>query len=236
MNVAERPAGEHAASCDLLLALLAAQVTLLSDGKLDTTATGHRDPALLAVANDENVAETRRELTAGRVADVHNVKATVVTLHVDQLASTANVAATRHYDLRAGVELDKVDHLLVHQVILDGVIDAHERVGVTESAAVVGHDLRHALGTQLDALHLQQLVLSLLSGDAVHNEAALHIVEDAEVLARLVNRHDVLEAGRVGRVRTDLVVDLDDALHRDGLHLTASEGVLQAVAQQNLSS
>lgn len=76
---------------------------------------------------------------------------------------------------------------------------------------------------ELHALDLAELVLGLLGLDAVHGEAALGVVDEAEVLAGLLDRDDVHEARGVGDVGADLVVDLDVALHQDGLGLTAVE-------------
>lgn len=86
---------------------------------------------------------------------------------------------------------------------------------------------------QLDTLDLAELVLGLLGLDAVDGEAALGVVDEAEVLAGLLDRDDVHEAGRVGRVGADLAVDLDEALHQDGLGLAVVEGVLEAVAEED---
>ncbi|KAL2291659.1 hypothetical protein FJTKL_11881 [Diaporthe vaccinii] len=86
---------------------------------------------------------------------------------------------------------------------------------------------------QLDTLDLAELVLGLLGLDAVDREAALGVVDEAEVLAGLLDGDDVHEAGRVGHVGADLAVDLDQALHQDRLDLTAIEGVLEAVADED---
>lgn len=86
---------------------------------------------------------------------------------------------------------------------------------------------------QLDALDLAELVLGLLSLDAVDREAALGVVDEAEVLARLLDSDDVHEARRVGRVGADLAVDLDEALHQDGLGLAVVQGVLEAIAHED---
>jgi len=75
--------------------------------------------------------------------------------------------------------------------------------------------------TKLHTLDLAQLVLGLLGRNSVHGEAALGVVDEAEVLVGLLDRDDVHEAGGVGDVGADLVVDLDEALHHDGLRLTA---------------
>ena len=82
---------------------------------------------------------------------------------------------------------------------------------------------------QLHALDLAQLVFGLLGRDAVHGEAALGVVHQPEVLARLLDRDDVHEAGRVGDVGADLAVDFDQPLHDDRFGFARVEGVLQAV-------
>lgn len=86
---------------------------------------------------------------------------------------------------------------------------------------------------ELDALDLAELVLGLLGLDAMDGEAALGVVDEAEVLARLLDGDDVHEAGGEGDVGADLVVDLDEALHHDGAGLAVVEGVLEAVAQED---
>ena len=82
---------------------------------------------------------------------------------------------------------------------------------------------------ELNSLDLAQLVLGLLGGDAVDGEAALGVVDEAEVLARLLDGDDVHEAGWVGGIGADFAVDLDQALHDNRLGLARVEGVLQAV-------
>jgi hypothetical protein len=68
--------------------------------------------------------------------------------------------------------------------------------------------MRHKEGdaalAQLDTADLAQLVLRLFASDSVYGETALGIVDEAEVLASLLDANDVLEAGRVRRVGADL--------------------------------
>ena len=80
---------------------------------------------------------------------------------------------------------------------------------------------------QLHPLDLAELVLSLLASDAVDSETALGVVDEAEVLAGLLDGDNIHEASRVGGVGADLAIDLDEALHDNGLHLATVEGVLQ---------
>lgn len=86
---------------------------------------------------------------------------------------------------------------------------------------------------KLDALDLAELVLGLLALDAVDGEAALGVVDQAEVLASLLDGDDVHETGGVGHVGADLAIDLDQALHEDGLGLAVVEGILETVADED---
>ena len=86
---------------------------------------------------------------------------------------------------------------------------------------------------KLDALDLAELELSLLSLDTVDGEATLGVVDEAEVLAGLLERDDVHEARGVGHVGADLAINLDETLHHDGLGLAVVEGVLEPVAQED---
>jgi hypothetical protein len=84
----------------------------------------------------------------------------------------------------------------------------------------------------------------------VDGKAALDIVQDTEVLARLLQGNDILsaeidvsrecllfkareltlETSGVGVVSANLPVNLDQTLGNNGSDLASSEGVLQAVA------
>lgn len=79
---------------------------------------------------------------------------------------------------------------------------------------------------KLDALNLSELVLCLLSGDAVDGETALGVVDQAEVLAGLLDGDDVHETSGEGGIGADLAVDLDEALLDDGLDLVTVKSVL----------
>ena len=82
---------------------------------------------------------------------------------------------------------------------------------------------------KLNTLDLGQLVLSLLSLDAVDGEATLGVVDETEVLAGLLEGDDVHETSGVGGVGADLAVNLDQTLHHDGLDLATVQGVLETI-------
>ena len=86
---------------------------------------------------------------------------------------------------------------------------------------------------KLDALDLAQLVLSLLLSYPVDGVAALGVVNETEVLASLLDGDHIHEAGGVGGVGADFAVNLDEALHEDGLGLAGVEGIFEAIAEED---
>lgn len=86
---------------------------------------------------------------------------------------------------------------------------------------------------ELNALDLAELVLGLLVLDAVDGEAALGIVDEAEVLAGLLDGDDVHESSGEGHVGADLAINLDETLHQDGAGLAVVERILEAIADED---
>jgi hypothetical protein len=133
----------------------------------------------------------------------------------------------------ANLKLDKGLNLARFKIHADSVIDSDEGVGVAKSATVMGNHERDSLGTNLELLHLAQLVLGLLIRDAVHNKASLGVVENAKVFSSLLNLNNVHEASGVVGVSANLTVNLDEALHDNASNLTLGQGILQAVADEH---
>lgn len=88
---------------------------------------------------------------------------------------------------------------------------------------------------ELNSLDLAQLVLCLFGGDAVDGEATLGVVDEAEVLASLLDGDNVHEAGWVSGIGADLAIDLDQALHDNRLGLAGVEGVFQTANTGHIS-
>lgn len=86
---------------------------------------------------------------------------------------------------------------------------------------------------KLDTLDLAQLVRGLLLSYPVDGVAALGVVDQTEVLASLLDGDDVHETSGVGGISADLAINLDEALHENGLGLARVEGILQAVAEED---
>jgi hypothetical protein len=87
--------------------------------------------------------------------------------------------------------------------------------------------------SELHALDLAQLVFRLFVLDAVHREAALGVVDEPEVLARLLDRDDVHEARGVCEVGPHFAIDLHEALLEDGLRLAVVEGILETISYED---
>ena len=133
----------------------------------------------------------RSECPVKRVLDLYNVEATNVLLAVHDDTSTAHVTTTSDHNDVSGIELHEIRDLALLKVEFDGVVDLDEGIGVTDGAAVVGDDVWDALGTNGDLTDFEEFVGSFLGGDAVDGEVALDVVEETEVLARLLDRNDI---------------------------------------------
>lgn len=209
-----------------------AAVTLLSNGELDTLALGQRDPWLL-LANDDDVGLTSGELVVNSILQVDNVEATVVTLTMVDNTNTTHVATTSDHDDHTSVEGDEVRDLASAEVDLDCVVDLDSRVGVTDCSRIVRNQVGNSALAQLDALDLAELVLCLLVGYSVDGEAALGVVDETEVLARLLNGDDVHQSRGECGVGADLAVNLDETLHKNGIDLACVERILQPVTEED---
>lgn len=126
-----------------------------------------------------------------RVLDVDDIEASNVLLPVHNNTSPAHVTSAGDHDDVSGIELDEIGDLVLLKVKLDGVIGTNEGVGVTDGAAVVGDNMGDTTVSDSDTADLQELVGSLFGGDAVDGEAALNIVKETEVLARLFDGDDI---------------------------------------------
>jgi len=177
------------------------------------------------ITDDKNVADTSSERPIKSILDVDNVKSSQMPLPANDSPHSAHVTPTRDHAHGADIEFDKVAELVVLQVEFDGVVDADEGVRIPDRPSVVRHDVRYASHAESDAFHLQQLVFGFFWCDAVDGEATFDVVNDAEVLVGLLDRDHVHEAGGVSDIRADFVVDLDEPLHEDGLHLPSIQCV-----------
>mmetsp|Transcript_29751 Transcript_29751/g.88351 ORF Transcript_29751/g.88351 Transcript_29751/m.88351 type:complete len:267 (+) Transcript_29751:42-842(+) len=206
---------------------------VLDDAELDAVALGQRDPRLGALADDEDVLQARGEGVAHGILDVDDLEGARVPLAVGDGAHTADVVTAADHHGVAGLEGREVQDLAGLEVHAHRVVDLDRRVRVAQRAAVVGDRVGGALGAAHELPHAAELVGGLLLDDLVDREAALGVVEQAEVLLGLLDLHDVHEARREEHVGAHLAVHLDEALHDDHLDLVVGQGVLQALAEHD---
>ncbi len=122
---------------------------------------------------------------------MNDIESSDVLLSVYDDTNTTHVTTTRHHNNVTSVELDKVDDFVLLKVELDGVIDLDEGIGIPDGSAVVGDNMGDTTGTKSDLADLEELVAGLLGSDAVDRESTLDIVEQTEVLARLLDGNDI---------------------------------------------
>lgn len=94
---------------------------------------------------------------------------------------------------------------------------------VLDGTAIMSDDVRNALGAYSSAEDLADIVGGSLGGDAANREVALDVVENTEVLTRLLKRHSIYKTSWVPLIVANAVVSADDALLDDGGHFTACE-------------
>merc|ERR1711988_1316848 len=119
---------------------------LLQDGQLDTLALWQGHVWAVALANHEHIAQTGGEGVASGVLQVDDVEGALVALAGHNHTDAASVLATLHHSQVAGLELEEVGDLASVNVDLDRVVDLDRWVRVADGAAVVGRDVRDALG------------------------------------------------------------------------------------------
>merc|ERR1719221_1801330 len=78
-----------------------------------------------------------------------------------------------------------------------------------------------------------QFVGGFFSDNLVQREAPFGIVQQAEVLLRLVDLNDIHESCWVEHISACFAIDLDQALHHNHLALAVCQGVLEALPQEH---
>ena len=145
--------------------------------------------------NDEDISNPGGEGVTVGVLDVDNVEGSGMSLTGHDGSHPTGVTSSGDHAQVARVELDGVLDLAGGDVHLDAVVHLDDGVGVADGPAIGGVQVGHGVGAGLDLPDLAQLVLGLLGSDPVHGEPALHVVDDAEVLASLLDLDNIHESG-----------------------------------------
>jgi len=212
-----------------------AVVTLFNEGKLDTFTSGEGDEGLLGITNHENVGKTGGERVTTGVLDVSDLVRTGVVLNVLEDTDTSHVVSTSGENGSAVIELDNTINITSLKVKLDGVVLLDVGVGETDGAAVVCDNIWDLVLSKNLSGDFDELEASLLSVDGVGHEAALNVVEHAEVLAGLVDGNNILETEGELVVTSDFTVNLDVLVSglADLKGLLLGKSVLKSVAEEH---
>jgi len=186
------------------------------------------------LTDDEDISNPGSEDVAVSVLDVDNVEGAGMSLAGHDGSHPTGVTSSGDHAQVAGVELDGVLDLAGGDVHLDAVVHPDDGVGVADGSAVSGVEVGDGIGAGLDLPDLAELVLGLLRSDPVNSEPSLHVVDDTEVLASLLDLDNIHEASGELRISAGLSVNLDQPLLEDGLDLLGVESILQTVPELRL--
>jgi len=148
---------------------------------------------------------------------------------------SADVVTASNENSRAVVKLDATIDGLGLKVELHSVVLVDLGVWEADGPAVVSDNIWDLVLAENLSLDLAKLELGFLSIDADGLETALGVVEDAEVLAGLVDGDDILEAEWVLGVSPDLVVNKDVGVlvFADLVGLLLAESILESLSKED---
>lgn len=118
---------------------------------------------------------------------MYNIETSDVPLAVDDDTRTTHVTTASDHAHVAILERNEIGDLALLEVELNGVVDFDGWVGITDGATVMSDDVGNTLRAKRDFLHFQEFVGRFLGGDAVDGKAALDVVQEAKVLAGLLD-------------------------------------------------
>jgi hypothetical protein len=116
-----------------------------------------------------------------------------------------------------------------NQTLVQRLIDEQRNL----RASIMRNQEWDPLPAQLNSLDFSKFVFCFCSLNPMDGESTFGIVDKSEVFAGLFDADHIHKTSRVSGISSDLAVDFDKALHEDSLCLTAIEGVLQAVSNEN---
>jgi hypothetical protein len=122
---------------------------------------------------------------------VYNIKVTNVLLAMHDNTRSAHVTTSSNHDQVSGIKFSDADDLILGEVKPDGIVHSDRGVGITNCTSVMGDNIGHASVAESDLLYLEKLIDRLLRRNPVDNKAAFDIVQQAEVVVRLLNGEDI---------------------------------------------
>mmetsp|Transcript_272 Transcript_272/g.772 ORF Transcript_272/g.772 Transcript_272/m.772 type:complete len:294 (+) Transcript_272:114-995(+) len=223
--------GQTHEGCHLKFSTSLSLGTFLEDSLLDTASLRKGDLGMIPSTNHEDVGEAGRENVPLGILDGDNVEGSLVLLNVLKLPNTTRVASLGDHDHGPDLEGKNVRHFSRSDVDLDRVVHLHIRIRIAEGASIVGDGHGNLLGTHVHLLNTAQLVLGLLTAEALEGETSLGVEQEAEAVTSLLELHNIHESCGVVLVCADLTVYLDATLHANLLALLPGESILETIAE-----
>jgi len=220
-------------------------IALLQDGEFNSLGSGKFDPLLLAFTNDKDVFETCGEVVSLGILDVNDIEGSRVLVDSRDGSDTALVSTTGDEGKLSNVEFQVANRLASFEVKFEGIIDFPDGVRVADGAGIVGDDVRDDTSLSgvegvaahggfvglVDALNADKFEVGLFFVNLGEDESSLVVVQHAVSFVGFVNGDNVHEAARIVNITADLAIDADEAAGADDDDLTAGEGILQTIAE-----
>merc|ERR1711957_211085 len=160
---------------------------VLDDVQLDAVTLWQRNPRLGALTNHEDVVKTRCEGMSNGILEMTHLERTRMALTVRNDTDTSDIVSASDHHGVACLELHVIQDFASLGVKTDGVVDLDVRVRVSDGPAIVCDTVWDCLGTSQNLLHTAELVACFLLCDLMQDEAGLGVVQQAEILLRLLD-------------------------------------------------
>jgi len=132
-----------------------------------------------------------------------------------------------------GIKFDMVGDGTTFDIKNDGIVDIDVRVRVSDGTGIVCDQKWNTLWCYTRLNNSTELVTAFFWGDSVDSESSFNIVDESEVLVRLLDGDDVHEPGWVFDISSHFSVNLNQSLHEDLLNFIPGEGVVKSVTKED---
>mmetsp|Transcript_68359 Transcript_68359/g.79592 ORF Transcript_68359/g.79592 Transcript_68359/m.79592 type:complete len:219 (-) Transcript_68359:210-866(-) len=215
------------ALASLLVGLAGTLEHLLDWSHVKTLVLWKTDPWVLALTNDEDVADSGSEVGSSGISEMDDIEATEMSLTVGDDTDSSDVVSLGDQSNVTSVELGEVEDGVSGDVELDGVVDRDFWVSESDGSSVVSNDVWDFVWSDFLSDDLAEFVFSFIRLDGSHDESSLNVEEHSEVFTGLVDGDDVHKTSWVSGVSSDFAVNLDTTfvVVNDNLGLSVRQGV-----------
>mmetsp|Transcript_10517 Transcript_10517/g.9060 ORF Transcript_10517/g.9060 Transcript_10517/m.9060 type:complete len:279 (+) Transcript_10517:481-1317(+) len=218
-----------------LLSFLLGLDGLFDGGQVDTGFLGEGDSGVLALTDDENVADSGGEVVSSGISNVDNIETTHMSVSGGQNTDSTNIVTLNSVDELSSLEFNEVQDLSALNVDLDGVVDIDIGVGVSDGSTVVGDNVWDFIGADFSSDDLAKLELSFIRLDGSEDESTLDVVQDSEVFTSLSDGDNIHETSGEFGVSSDLSVneDVGFLVSQDVLSISGVQSILKTLLEDD---